>query len=292
MPDAFLEGGVALRLIDDLPSASLQRPGSRSAAAAGDGRLEAGSGRQSSTGRARLPQFRSARLGTNREPHPPRSPSPCRPLPAQAGSCEDPNYGGILWCCAVGLCESQRENAMSGTFWTVILEVSTLLGGLAALVFFFDRFRHHLRGRSGNTMLPNSSVPRWLLPTSAAALCLMGCSSLALVGFKFGMIAYTGVTLGLMFVTLLLYASLAKLGFQRLSEVVWNALFSTYIAAFNALIVAFILNSILRGRDDGWSSYAGSPLSIFSAVLCVAQGIYFCYGCFRWNWLRDSWLAP
>jgi uncharacterized membrane protein YsdA (DUF1294 family) len=31
---------------------------------------------------------------------------------------------------------------MGATIWHLTLEISTLLGGLAALVFFYDRFRH------------------------------------------------------------------------------------------------------------------------------------------------------
>ena len=206
-----------------------------------------------------------------------------------------------------------------GDMWKAILEVSTLLGGLSAVVFFFDRFRRRpgmgsakpkppdrsLQGTSETSPVRRSfaggrygthpppsppapsldaSVPTGLLSAGATSLCFAGCSTLGVVGFKFGFSAMTGAYFGLLVALFLAFAALPKGG--HLLKVVGHAWFSIGWAGGASGVLAILGNAILGGNMD---LYAGSALSIFTAVFCIVLGMFFCFGLLRLNWFGEPW---
>ena len=185
--------------------------------------------------------------------------------------------------------------------WKAALEISTLLGGLSALVFFFDRFRR-TRIRSGNFRRSNapsalraqrriphrahsSSEP---LPAAkgwsaaAVALSMLGCSGLGVIGFKFGFFVY-------------IFAALCSLGAWLLGlmfkskNVVALFFYSGYSVFAGGMFagIAVIIFNFMIGGDAGL--YAGTTLSVLAAVLCVLLGLFICYGFLRLKWFGEPW---
>ena len=179
---------------------------------------------------------------------------------------------------------------MKGTWWKLVLDIATLLGGLSALLFFFDRLRRRLRVRSGKKGgLPPTSAARWFWSAGTVLFSLICCSSLGLVGYKFGMSAYFSTTFLVYFGLALLGGLARQLGFDRLDEALGYTTISTSTGCFTAASVAILLNASLRGREDAMTLYPGSPLSLFTAFLSIIITVFLCFGYLRFKWLGDPW---
>jgi hypothetical protein len=176
---------------------------------------------------------------------------------------------------------------MRNALWRATLEIATLLGGLSSLLFFFDRFRHHLQRYNVRLVDGSNSRRYWSIGTTVA--CLAGCIAVGIVGFEFGVSVYIDATFVGAFCVFLFAELVRRLGHPRLGEASAYAGIAIFIPALLSMIATIIFNAVARGVGDHMDTYAGSRLSIFSAVLCFVQGIYCCYGLLRLNWLGEPW---
>jgi hypothetical protein len=180
----------------------------------------------------------------------------------------------------------------SNRLWRTILEISTLLGGLAALVFFYDRFRHRLE--VGSKDAPNlKDQNKKLLSAGATALAIGSCGLTGFLGFRFGLMASIAGWLGCMFVLWGVVANLLpKVGLANLEKVGEEGGLIFSCAWAITMAVEMIWASIMdRKGVIIYESYAGSTLSIASAVSYMVLGIWVSYGMLwrRQKWFGDPW---
>jgi hypothetical protein len=171
---------------------------------------------------------------------------------------------------------------MQLSIWTIIADIASILGGLSALVFFYDRFRHHLGGQSRPKPSTVSISTKWL-GTVTTALCFVGSASVGVVGFKFGSVAqYLYSTIG--GAPFLLFSEwLDKKGFKEASQVVMLSCGCTGMGGLLAAMAGSLFYYLSTG-DGNLHSYAGSSGSLFAAIFCLTEAVIFSCLIFRWKW--------
>lgn len=183
---------------------------------------------------------------------------------------------------------------MGRTIWQIGLDISTLLGGLAALVFFYDRFGHLLTLPKVKQGLASSARRKALLSFWATVAILIGCGIISSIGFLkspfYQLITGLMIELaGLFFVKI--SREMRGISIRKLNAL--NFLIHlSFSVSFAGLVHPFsILLSGFGSTDNDYALLARlSPLTAYvGAAICTALGIGYCFLAFRPAQREKSW---
>jgi hypothetical protein len=178
--------------------------------------------------------------------------------------------------------------------WEAILEISTLLGGLAALVFFYDRFWR--RGNRNSPSSRNREVFGLRINRDKPSLypkgVLIGMTihnfvssfCFALLGYRFGLPGQVGFwvlgSLPSYLLAKLFEGPRFKDKYPDADAIFLSGALFTIFGGYFAFALAGLL-CYLNGDPDA-NSLAGSWFAVISGVFCIAEAAIFSYVEARW----------